>query len=109
MIRYLEYRGILLKGTTKKTNSQEEGFLNFLRSLMTTGLPLIKNVLALLAKSVLIPLGLTSSASATDAVIQKKIAGSGTASLIMSNKEMEDIMKIVKSLKELGLLIKGVS
>ena len=41
--------------------------------------------------------------------IQKKIYGSETAILIISNEEMNDIMKIVKSLEELGLLLKGVS
>ena len=41
--------------------------------LLKTGLPLMKNVLKPLAKSVLIPLGLTATASATDEVIQKKI------------------------------------
>ena len=35
--------------------------------------------------------------------------GSGTATLIISNEEMNDIMKIVKSLKESSLSIKGVS
>ena len=40
--------------------------------------------------------------------IQKKIYGSETAILIISNEEMNDIMKIVKSLEELGLLLKGV-
>ena len=35
IIRYSENRGILLKGTTRKITSQEEGFLNFLRPLMT--------------------------------------------------------------------------
>ena len=47
--------------------------------------------------------------SATDAAIQKKIFGSGMTSFIISNKEMEDIIKIVKSLEESGLLIKSVS
>ena len=47
--------------------------------------------------------------SATDAAIQEKIYGSGITALIISNKEMEDIMKIVKSLKESGLLLKGIS
>ena len=41
--------------------------------------------------------------------VQKKIYGSGTTALIISNEEMEDIMKIVKSLKESGLLIKRIS
>ena len=40
--------------------------------LLKTGLPLIRNVIKLLAKSVLIPLGLTASASAADAGIYKK-------------------------------------
>ena len=61
-----------------------------------------------LAKSVLIPLGLTAAASATNAAIHKEIFKSGTT-LIISNEEMNDIMKIVKSLEESGLLIKGVS
>ena len=53
----------------------------------------MKNILKALAKSVLIPLGLT--ASATDAAIHKKMFGSGTTTLIISNQEMNDIMKIV--------------
>ena len=43
--------------------------------------------------------------SAADSAIQKKIYGSGSTTLVISNKEMEDIMKIVKSLEESGLLI----
>ena len=73
---------------------------------MSAGLPLMKNVLTPLVKSVLILLG---KASATDAAIQIKFFGSGIQALIISNEEMEDIMKIAKSLKEPGLLIKGVS
>ena len=38
VIRYLKSRGILLKGTTKNIASQEGGFLNILRPLMTAGL-----------------------------------------------------------------------
>ena len=59
----------------------------------------------LLTKSVLVPLRLTSAASATDAHIQKKIFGSHMTALIISDEEM-NIMKIVKSLEECGLLIK---
>ena len=47
--------------------------------------------------------------SAADAAIQKKIYGSGNAALMISNEEMEDIMKIVKSLEESGLLVKGIN
>ena len=52
VIRSLDNRGILIKGTTRKITSQEGGFLNFLRLLMTAGLPLTKCVLTRLAKSV---------------------------------------------------------
>ena len=38
----------------------------------------------------------------------KKIIGSGTPTLIISNEEMENIMKIIKSLEDSGLLLKGV-
>ena len=75
---------------------------------LKTGLSLMKNVIKTLAKSVLISLGLTAAASAADAGIHKKILGSGTT-IIMSNDEMEDIIKIVKSLEYSGLLLKGVS
>ena len=78
-------------------------------SLLKTGLPLIKNVLKPSAKSVLIPSGLTAAASTTDAAIHKKMSGSGMATIIISNGEMNDIVKIVTSLEESGLLIKGVS
>ena len=109
VIKSLENRGILLKGTTRKITSQEVGFSNFLRPLMTAGLPLMKSVLTPLPKNVLLPLGLATGMSAADAAIQKKIYGSGTIALVISNEEMEDIMEIVKSLEESGLLIKGIS
>ena len=75
---------------------------------MRASLPLMKSVPLSLAKSVLIPLELSAGMSAADAAIQKKISGSGhpsclashTAALIISNEEMEHIMKIVKSLEE---------
>ena len=76
--------------------------------LLKPGLPLMKNILKPLAKSVLIPLGLTAVALATDAAIYKKMFGSGTTTLIISKKEMNDILKIIKSFEESGLLIKRV-
>ena len=77
--------------------------------LLKTGSPLIKNVITPLAKIVLIPLGLTATAAA-DAGIHKKILGSGGhTTLIISNKDMEDLIKIVKSLEDSGLLLKGVT
>ena len=68
----------------------------------------MKNIFKPLAKRVLIPLGLTTAALATDPAIHKKIFGSGRQ-LITSNEEVNDIMKIVESLKESGFLINGVS
>ena len=94
VIKSLENRGILFKGTTRKITSQEGGFLNFIRPLMTARLPLIKNVLNPLSKSVLLLLGLSAGKSAADAVIQKKIYSSRSAALIISNEEMEDIMSL---------------
>ena len=92
---------------------QPGGFLGkLLGPLLKTGLPLMKSVIKPLAKSVLIPLGLTAAASAADAGIHKKILGSGynnNTILIISNDEMDDILKIVKSLEDSGLLLKGVS
>ena len=69
----------------------------------------MKNVLKSLVKSVLIPSRLTAAATATDVAIRKKMLGSGTTTSIVLNEEMSDIMKIVKSLEESGLLIKVVS
>ena len=77
--------------------------------LLKTGLPLMKNVIKPLAKSILAPLGLTAAAAAADAGIHKEILGSGTTTLIISNDEMKDIIRIVKSFKDSGLLLKGVS
>ena len=77
----------------------------FLRKLLGP-LPLIKNVITPLPKSVLILLGLT----AADAGIYKKILGSGnTTIIIIWNNEIEDFSKIVKSLEDSGLLIKGIT
>ena len=62
-----------------------------------------------LAKNILAPLGITAAASAIDAGIQKKIHGSGTTTLIISNEEMNDIMKIVQALEDSNILLKGVT
>ena len=97
VIKYLENRGILFKETTRKITSQEEGSFNFIRPLMTAGLPLIKSVLTSIAKNVLLPLGLSAGMSVADAAVQKNVHGSRITVLLISNEEMEDIMKIVKS------------
>ena len=57
----------------------------------------------------MLQLELTRVASATDAAIQKRIYGSGTTALIISNEENNDIKKIVKSLEESDLVIKAVN
>ena len=57
----------------------------------------MKNVVTLLAKSILILLGLTAATSASDAAIQKKIFGSG----LTSSKQMNDKTKIDKYSEEL--------
>ena len=66
-------------------------------------------LLQILARNVLITLELRAAVAAVDAGIHKKILGSRTTTPTISNEEMEDIMKIVKSLKCFGLLIKCIS
>ena len=76
-------------------------FGEFLGSLLSIlAVPLIK-VPVLLAKNVLASLGISAAASAIDAGIQKKIHGSGTTTLIISNEEMNDWRKLLKLLKVL--------
>ena len=68
----------------------------------------MKNVITPLAKSVLIALGLTAASAAADVGIHKKILGSGNTILIISHDGMKNIIKIVKSLEDSGLSLKGV-
>ena len=87
------------------TKMQKGGFLRFLAPLLKSGLPLLKSVTKPLGM-----LGLTAAASATDAAINKKIFGSGNhATLIISNDDMQDLLKIVKSLEDSGLLLDGIT
>ena len=53
------------------------------------------------------PLELTAAASSADAGIHKNVLGSGNTTLIISNGELEDIIKIVNSLEYSGFFIKG--
>ena len=97
---------IKLSKTQLSKMIQSGGFLGNLLgkltgSLMKVAMPLAKNVLA--------PLGLSAAMSATDGSIKKKMLGSGATTLIISNDEMDDIVKIVKSLENFGVLLKGVS
>ena len=69
-MKSLENRGILLKGTTEKIKIQEGGFLaNVLGQLMRVSSPLMRNVLAPLDNSLLLPYGLTTATSVVDAGI----------------------------------------
>ena len=70
--------------------------------------PLMK-VAVTFAKNILASLGITAAASVIDSRIQKKRHGSGTATLIISNKEINYIMKIVQVLEDSNILLKGVS
>ena len=72
-------------------------------------MPLIRNETKPLAKSILIPLGLTAAATATSAAIHEKMFESGMTKLTISNKEINDIMKIVKSPQESELLLKDIN
>ena len=95
---------IKLSRTQLSKMIQSRGFLSrLLGPLLKTGFPLKINLIKPLAKIVLIPLGLTAAASAADGGIHKKILGSGNMiTLIISNDQMNDIIKIVKSLEDSG-------
>ena len=65
---------------------------------------------SLLSKNILAALGITAAASAIDGAIQKKKhCCSGTTTLLISNEEMNDIMKIVQVLEDSNILLKGVT
>ena len=66
-------------------------------------------VAAPLAQKVLASLGLTAAMSAIDAGSQKKIHGSGATTLIISNEEMNDIIKIIQALADSNILLKEVT
>ena len=87
------------------TKMQKGGLLKILMPLLKSGLPLLKSVVKSLGM-----FGLTAAASATDAAINKKILGSGNhAILIISNDDMQDLLKIVKSLEDSGILLNGIT
>ena len=90
---------------------QSGGFLGRLLGLLIrTGFRLMESVIKPLAKSVLVSLVLTAAASAADAGIHNKILGSGhNTTLVIVNDEMQDVLKIVKSLEDSAILLKGVS
>ena len=84
---------------------QSGGFLGkLLGSLLKNGLLLLKLVIKSLGL-----LGLTTASSAVDAGVQKNIYGSGVTTLVISNEEMNDIMKIVQALEDSNILLKRVT
>ena len=85
---------------------QSGGFLGSLLSKLSG--PLMK-IAVPLAKNILAPLGITAAASAIDAGTQKKIHGSGTTTLIISNEEINDIIQIVQALEDCNILLKGIT
>ena len=85
---------------------QSGGFLGSLLSKLDG--PLMK-VAVTLAKNILAPLGITAASSAKNGAIQKKIHGSGTTTLIISNEEMNDIIKIVQVSEDSEILLKGIT
>ena len=83
---------------------QSGGFLGkLLGPLLKTGFPLLKSVIKPLGL-----LGLTAACSAIDAGV-KKLYGSGSKTLVISNDDIQDVLKIVKSLEDSGVLLKGVT
>ena len=80
-----------------------------LELLLKVGLLLMTNVLELLVRSVLIPLRLSVTASAADVGIHQKILASGTTMLIVSNKEMRDMMKTINFVEDSGLVKKRIA
>ena len=84
---------------------QKGEFLKFLMLLLKSGLPLLKSVVKPLGM-----VGLAAAASAADAAINNKIPGSGNhTTLIISNNDMQDLLKIVKSLEDSGILLNGIT
>ena len=70
----------------------------------------MKNALVPSAKRIFITLRLLARMSAADAAIQKrKNHGSGITALLISNEEIEDLMKTIKSLEKSGFLVRGIS
>ena len=81
----------------------------FLRSFLSKLAGPLMKIAVLLAKDILATLGNTAAALVIDAGVQKKIHGSRTTTLIISNKEMNDIMNIVQALEDSNILLKGVT
>ena len=97
---------IKLSKTQLSKMIQSGGFLGNLLGKLAG--PLMKVAMSL-AKNVLAPLGLSAAMSEIEGSVKKRMLGSGTTTLIISNDEIDDILKIVKSLENSGVLLKGIS
>ena len=85
---------------------QSGGFLGSLLSKITG--PLMKVAISI-AKTILALLGITAAASEIDAEIDQKMHGSGTTIFIISNEEMNDIIKTIEALEDSYILLKGIT
>ena len=84
---------------------QSGGFLGKLLSKLAG--PLMKVAMSL-AENVLAPLGVTAAMSAIDGSIQKKMRGE-EIKLVIEQKDMNEIIKIIGALENSGILLKGVT
>ena len=97
--------GDLKLSKVQLTKMQKGGFSRFLAPLLKSGLPLLISVIKPLGM-----LGLTVAASAADAAINKKILGSiNHTILIISNNDMQNLLKMVKSLEDSGISLDGIT
>ena len=94
----------LSKARISKIIQSGEFLGKLLGPFLNTGLPVLKSVIKPLGL-----LGLTAASLAIDAGVQRKIYGSGTITLVISNEEINDIVKIVQALEDSGILLKGVT
>ena len=103
---FANHKSVYIKSSkVQLTKMQNGGFLKFLMPLLKSGLPLLKSVVKPVGM-----LGLTAAALEADAAINKKVLGSGNhTTLIISNDDMQDLLKIVKSLEESGILLDGIT
>ena len=84
-------------------------FRGFLVSMLSKIAGALMKVAILLGKYILVSLGIAVIALAIDAWIQKKIHGSGTTTLVISNEEINDILKIAQALEDSDILLKRVT
>ena len=91
--------------TIKEGGNLGRLLMNFLPKLIKPAISIGKNILA--------PLGLSAAMSATDAAIQKKMCGPGDmekfATLIVSNNDLNDLIKIITALEEHDTLLEGTN